>query len=247
MTYAHVLMSAALLASTAFAQPALAQASQPVEGSLTSDDQFEADGRRYDDHRLRLDAGARYRIAVGSSDFDTLIRVYGPAGGAPLAEDDDGGGGSNSSLLFSPRESGEYRLRVTSYSGENLGDYTGSVRTLAPLAPPVTRPTSSASLKVDTFAGQLVDDDGEPGVADFQVRVNAGQAIWASAESDDFDTVLLAFRAGELDGEPMARNDDAGGTNSLLRFTPDESGDYILRVTAFRGESGGAFTLQVAR
>lgn len=248
MNHAHVLKGAALLCAAGLAQPLWAQAVQQVQGTLARSDPSEADGRPYDDHRLRLEAGTRYRISVSSSDFDTLIRLYGPGGGGALAEDDDGGEGSNSSLVFSARERGEYRLRVTGYNSDSLGAYSGSVRALAPLKPPVTRPSGSGSMNVDVFTGRLEEDtDGEPGVADFLVRIDSGQTIWAGAKSADFDTVLKLYRAGELDDEPIVSNDDAGGSDSLLQFTPDYGGEYILRVTSFNGGSGGAFTLQVAR
>lgn len=248
MNYVHAFKGAALLCAAGLAQPLWAQAVQQVDGTLARSDSSEADGRLYDDHRVRLDAGTRYRISVGSSDFDTLIRVYGPDGGAPLAQDDDGGEDSNSSLVFLPGESGEYRLRVTGFNSDSLGAYSGSVRALSPLKPPVTRPSGSGSMNVDVFTGTLEEDaDGEPGVADFLVRIDPGQTIWAGARSADFDTVLNVYRAGEADGQPIASNDDAGGTDSLLQFTPDDGGEYILRVTSFSGGSGGAFTLQVAR
>ena len=97
------------------AAPAVAQATWPVSGELTDGDS-QNDERRYDDHPVHLESGQRYRISVNSDAFDPLARLYREGQVEPVAENDDGEGGLNSLIVYSPAETGEFRLRVTSFS-----------------------------------------------------------------------------------------------------------------------------------
>ena len=56
--------------------------------------------------------------------------------------------------------------------------------------------------------------------------------------------MLQLLRPGST--EPLAQNDDAGGTlNSRLAFTPDRSGEYLIRVHGFSPEARGPYTVRV--
>lgn len=65
-----------------------------------------------------------------------------------------------------------------------------------------------------------------------------------SPEEGGFDTVVRLLRPGST--EPLAENDDAGGTlNSRLAFTPERSGEYLIRVHGFSPEGRGPYTIRV--
>lgn len=256
------LSAAALAASFA---PASAQPSpEPfwsVEGRLEDGDRVEADtsadptedpdetqegaeGHRYDEHQFYLDAGRRYRISAASDDFDTLIRLYRAGEDEPIAENDDFEG-LNSRIAYSPAESGDYVLRILSFSESGRGAYTASVEPLPPLPPPVSgRPTSTSRLRWRIWQGELTDADQERDgrrFDDYLVTMGAGQTHLISVESDAFDPMVWVLRASEREGEPLDLDDDAGpGFNALLGFQADEAGDYIVRVTSYgEGEAGG--------
>ncbi len=93
--------------------------------------------------------------------------------------------------------------------------------------------------------------DGE-GVAfeRWTVRAQAGQALQVSmAESggSGLDTYLILGRMQGGEFVEIDRNDDSGGTfNSMLRFTPDATGDYEIRARSFGSGQLGAYDLVVS-
>jgi hypothetical protein len=93
--------------------------------------------------------------------------------------------------------------------------------------------------------GALTDSDSvgeEQGrYDDHALQLTAGQRYRISVDSEAFDPVASLLRAGQA--EPVAMNDDAGGTlNSRINYTPSESGAFTLRVRAFSADGRGAYT-----
>lgn len=96
--------------------------------------------------------------------------------------------------------------------------------------------------------GTLTDSDsrGEEDrrYDDHVVRLQAGQRYRISLDSDDFDPVLKIYRS--TSEEPLAENDDGGESlNSRLSFTPEVSGDYVLRATSYGTDGRGAYAARV--
>jgi hypothetical protein len=91
--------------------------------------------------------------------------------------------------------------------------------------------------------GRLDDSDSQDAdehrYDDYSLRLEAGRRYHISAASDEFDTYLRLFRAG--DPEPIAENDDFEGLNSRIAYTPEETGDYVLRVSAYAPDGRGAY------
>jgi hypothetical protein len=92
------------------------------------------------------------------------------------------------------------------------------------------------------------DRDGDHRLYDIHaVLLSSGTRYRVSVESPQeggFDTVLQLLRPGST--EPIAENDDAGGTlNSRLAFTPERSGEYLIRVYGFSPEGRGLYTVRV--
>jgi hypothetical protein len=92
------------------------------------------------------------------------------------------------------------------------------------------------------------DQDAEHRLYDINpVLLTAGTRYRVTVDSPQeggFDTVLQLLRPGST--EPLAENDDAGGTlNSRLAFTPDRSGEYLIRVHGFSAEARGPYTARV--
>ncbi|MGB0560313.1 MAG: PPC domain-containing protein [Spirulinaceae cyanobacterium] len=98
--------------------------------------------------------------------------------------------------------------------------------------------------------GTLTEEDipnGEGGFfRDYEVELREGDSVAIDLVSNEFDPIVALIKP---DGTPMGNNDDSpeGTTNSLLFLRIKETGDYIVRVSAFGETGGGAFTLTVTR
>jgi hypothetical protein len=231
----------ASIAALAMAAPASAQIPWSASGELTDSDSQGPESRRYDSHRLTLEAGQRYRISVNSEAFDPLAELYRPGTAEPVTRDDDSGPGLNAMIGYTPRESGEFELRVTSFSGGGRGAYTAS----AAIRPPVPAPQRSSG----AGEGRIDDNDAAGEEEDnrydeYAVRLEAGRRYRISVDSSDFDPVARLYAPAR--GEPVAQNDDSDGLNPRISYAPRESGDYILRVAAFSDEGRGAYRYRVA-
>lgn len=248
------LASAATAAAIIMAAPAAAQPGSEVlraQGSLGADDAQDSDQQRYDEHRLRLEAGTRYRIGAESDAFDTFIELYRAGESEPVAMDDDGGEELNSRLIYAPQESAEYILRVRAFSGEGEGDYVAYAELLPPLPPPNSQPADvTADLRWNLWEGELTADDPERDGAyfdDYLVPMRAGEVRYISIESAEFDPVLWVLRADAREGEPIDIDDDSGPwLHALLGFSPEDDGDHLVRVTAYGTGNTGRYRLRVS-
>ncbi|MEQ1618268.1 MAG: PPC domain-containing protein [Terricaulis sp.] len=130
------------------------------------------------------------------------------------------------------------------------------------VTPPVTPPpvvvarsaaprrlTVGQSVTSALSAETAVDSEGVA-FERWTVRAQAGQALQVSmAESSDsgLDTYIVLGRMQGGEFVEIDRNDDSGGTfNSMLRFTPDATGDYEIRARSFGSGQFGAYDLVVS-
>jgi len=243
-----VTISLAALAVALAALPAAAQ-DWSAFGELQDGDAQGEEGRRYDDHPIRLEAGRRYRLSVTSEAFDPMARLL--RRGETVAENDDYGESLNSRISYTPAESGDYVLRVTGFAGDARGAYSASVAPLPPLPAPVSaRPASTQSTVWNVWQGALAaadpDRDGRH-YDDYLVRFAAGQVRLIAVDAD-IDTMVQILRPADREGAALDEDDDSGpGFNPLLGFAPDEAGDYIVRVTSFEADAVGAYRLRISR
>lgn len=252
----QLLIAASTAALIAVAGPAAAQ--QPVwsgGGALADSDPQMEEGRRYDEHRVQLQAGQRYRISVDSEAFDPVARLSRVGREEPVAENDDSAG-LNPRITYTASEGGDYVLRVYGYSPEGRGAYTARVETLPPPPPAITTPgtptpVSGTWLRWD---GTLTETDAareDRRYDDYVVRFEAGQSRYIIVDSAAFDTMVQVIALDGRENEPPAtlgEDDDNGpGLNSLLVFEAGEAGDYIIRVTSFGTNSTGAYRLWVSQ
>lgn len=224
------------LALALLAIPAAAQEPQRIAGELTDQDSVGDEQHRYDDHAIRLEAGQRYRLSVNSDAFDPVARLYRAGQDAPVAENDDSNDSLNSRIGYAPAQSGDYRLRVTAFSAEGRGAYTAEVAALPPLPPGATVPWSASG---------RIEEGGTDHYAEHVLRLEGGRRYVLTVEASDFDPVASLYRAGGDD--PIAQNDDSGGTlNSRISYAPAESGEYVLRVAPLSGDGHGTYRAAAA-
>lgn len=256
----------AALAALPLAAPATAQDVLNAQGELVDADS-RADDKPYDDHAVTLNAGSRYRVRAQSEAFDTIVEVRRAGTAEPLAGNDDFEG-LNSQLNFTPDETGEYQIRVTTFSETGRGAYSASVEMLPPLpAPSQARPSGRERVRWQYWDGELSESDGDldgKRYDDYLVHFTAGQTHLIGAEAVDggaapaaeseeeggsgFDLIVQVFRPGEREGSPIEMDDDAGpGFDPLLGFRVDQEGDYVVRVTTFQPGYTGRYRLRIGR
>lgn len=246
-------------AATMIATPAMAQKAEKNEQQFPG--QLDNKSPKSDDHpyqvrTITLEAGKRYAFGAESDDFDPALRLsFADDNDETIAEDDDGGDGTSAYIEFAPARSGTYRLRVSSV-GDSKGAYLLKVRDLPPL-PALLRPTpvGSSTMVFKHYSGALTQTDGEirgRHVDDYVFRFEGGKQvlIFMDRDNEDIDPLLEVYSADNRHGnEPIASDDDGGeGLNAFLRFTPGESGDYIVRATSSNSERDiGSYRLRVGQ
>ncbi len=248
LIYSSVSMAAA--AALLHAAPALAQ-DDPLwsdTGTIVEESWVDADGHHFTDKEVVLQEGTRYRVSATSGDIDTILTVFAPRSEEVVGTNDDGPDGTDSVLTFTAPKTGPYRLRVAGYEPDQFGEYTLSIATAAPPTPPQPFTGRSETVVWTVRDGALDDSAGDDASADYLIRLEAGKPVSIRAESDDFDVVLSLFSADDRFGDPVASDDDSGGgTNAMLTFTPEETGDYVIHLGTYEGTGTGAYTISVQK
>ena len=78
-------------------------------------------------HEFKFEAGKTYTLDLASEDFDSYLRVENDDKGK-IAEDDDGAGNLNSRIVYTPANSGTYRIVVTTCDPGQSGVYRLTIR-----------------------------------------------------------------------------------------------------------------------
>jgi len=239
---------AALLATTSASAQVTAARPWAVEGAIEDNDR-QADDRRYDEHRLRLEAGRRYRLTANSEAFDPTLKLYAPGSTEPAAENDDSGESLNSRILYVPENAGSYTLRVSSFAADGRGAYTLRAELLPPLPPATPIQLAPRTMTWTSVDGALTADDPEMSGThgdDYSLFLAEGDEVIIRADAA-FDTVVSLYQAADRDADPVASDDDGGGgLNSMLRYRADAAGEYVIRVTAL-GDGSGPYRLRIGQ
>jgi Bacterial pre-peptidase C-terminal domain len=105
-------------------------------------------------------------------------------------------------------------------------------------APLAAQPTWSGQGQLEDSDRQM--PDGGNRYDDHMLRLEAGQRYRIAVDSEAFDPVAQLRRSGQ--DEVLAQNDDSAGLNPRITFTPNASGDYVLRVYGYSPDGRGAYT-----
>jgi hypothetical protein len=246
---------AALLVAGSAAPVAAQQALPPIRvgqtisGTLVQADPKPAQRGRFKAYRFQAAAGRPYLITMRSDDFDAYLRVVRNVGGITdmIKENDDSGGETDARIRFQAATAGTYLVVAQALGEDETGDFTLQV-TEAP------RPTTTAPRPIGVgqpVTGRLAETDAVLDEDDsyydtYTLQGRPGQRLQIEMSSDSFDTYLNLGRM--QGGEFVSKStDDDGvgeGTNSRMRVTLDEGGEYVVRANSV-GSGVGPYTLVV--
>jgi hypothetical protein len=162
-------------------------------------------------------------------DTDEIITVYGSG---------------SSRIVFTPSNGINYGVRVTSYYGNQTGNYTLTSKKLPIL--------SAITGTVNVSDTRLNDTDTKyPGtdylIDEYQLTgLTTNETVYVGATSPDFNTYLEIVDASN--GSYLTYDYDSGdGTNSRLYFTPELGKKYLVRVGNYGTNGTGAYTLSTRK
>ncbi|HYW13595.1 MAG TPA: pre-peptidase C-terminal domain-containing protein [Longimicrobium sp.] len=258
------LLLGVLLAGAAV--PAAAQNSirpgQTVQGELASDDPLLDDDTHFDVWRFQGQAGHTYQVTLRSDDFDAYLAVGSDGGGCDgCATDDDGAGGTDSRAEFRAPSDGTFEIRANSLSAGETGDYTLELEDLGegedegegeggePDASDVAAIPLESGPAVN---GELTESDAQAEDESFYdlyvYRGRAGEAVTISLSSEAFDAFLTVGQLVNGAFQVLDANDDGpAGTDSFLRMTLPEDGEYLVRANTLGAGETGAYTIRLTR
>ncbi len=95
---------------------------RPTSGGLSSGDALLVEGEYHDIFVFDANAGEDIEIDLQSSEFDTYLVVESPSGQS-FENDDFNGSTAQSIVRLTARETGRYRVMVTSYAARETGQY----------------------------------------------------------------------------------------------------------------------------
>jgi hypothetical protein len=215
------------------------------DGLLEPGDEIGGDGPFQDRWTIDARAGARLRVELRSTDFDSYLVVLGPDGQV-VGSDDDGLENRDAAVSLRITAAGGYTVLATSF-GENpsIGAYRIS---LSEETGTFADPGAAAPIAVgETKEGRLESGDlsGSRGLEDqWTFTGRAGQMVRIDALSTAFDPyAVLRFGQTTLDS-----NDDGGdGNNARIMTVLPNNGTYTVVVSAYsENRTGGRYTVALA-
>lgn len=229
---------------------------------------------RFQAYRFTGRANERVVITMESRDTDPYVYLAAVDGDAVriAGTDDDGGTGVNSRLVATLPITGEYLVVATAYAPGDTARAARYTIKLAPcddacaaesveessgtsdqatsrliLAAPRRPIQPGVPVRSALAAGDSSLSDGSYFHA-YTLEATVGSVLRASMESSAFDTFLCLYR---VEGDSLVRvasDDDSGeDTNSLIEWTVDTTGSYILVANALARDSSGGYSLVVSQ
>lgn len=254
MQYVAAAACAVLAAMPAHAQRAgtaqqrTIRVGQTVNATLAQADPRMSERGRFQVYSFTARKGQRVVATMRSKDFDAYLTVARMVSGITdaLETDDDRGGETDARVRFEVPDDGTYLLVAQSLSEDGTGAYT-----LALEAAP--EPTTAAPRPIrvgQSVSGRLTDTDAllddDSWYDTWTLTATKGQRLQIEMSADSFDTFLHFGKMENGEFQSSTTDDDgAGGTNSRVRVTIPEDGEYVIRANSVKAGESGAYTLAV--
>lgn len=223
---------------------------QTLQGTLAQGAPTGLERGRFNAYRFDATEGQQLIATMESEAFDTYLtvgRLHGPVMEVVDSDDDSGEEGTNSRMRFTVPATGAYVLIAQSFDEDGMGAYTVSMAAAPAPTTGQTLPIAvGASATGEIAETDAVSDEDDTFYDAYTFTGRAGQRVRVTMESDAFDTFLRLGRMVEGSFEELESDDDGAGegTNSLLRATLPDDGEYVIRASPL-GDGTGAYTLRL--
>ncbi|HET7464794.1 MAG TPA: PPC domain-containing protein [Longimicrobium sp.] len=242
---------ALLAAPTAQAQRQAAQRQirpgQTINATLTESDPRTTERGRFHVYTFAARSGQTLVATMRSKDFDTYLTVGRVVSGITdaMKTDDDRGGGTDSRIRFVVPQDGNYLLVAQSLSEDGKGAYTLQLENAPAPATATARPIRVGQTVTGALAATDAVEDDDSYYDTYTITARKGQRLQIDMTSE-FDAFL---NFGKMDGGDFTsiRTDDdgGGGTNSRLRITIPDDGEYVIHANSVGPGVTGPYTLTV--
>jgi hypothetical protein len=181
--------------------------------------------------QVKLKGGKRYRIAMSSSQVDSVLMVK-DAADKQLAWDDDGGGGLNALIMFDPPKDDTYLIHALSLKGTGAFNLLIREAVVHEVGTGLTLKGMLGKAKAPQFAYNVKFVAGTTYVIDM-----------VSPNQDALDPYLLLH---DPSGKKIAEDDDGGdGLNARIVYRAERTGTYRIVCTSFERSGAGPYVLTV--
>jgi hypothetical protein len=244
---------AAPASATAQQGPTPIRVGQTVNGRLTAASPRLTEKGAFRVYRFDGRKGQKLIATMRSADFDTYLTVARTVSGITdaIASDDDHGGGekgTDSRVRFTVPADGSYLLVAQALDTTGTGAYTLALETAPTPTTAVAQPIRIGQTVNGTLAetdAVLEDDDTYYDTYTLSLQRGQRVAIEMRADSNGIDPFLNVGRMAGGEFSSIKTDDDgAGGLNSRVVLTADETGEYVIRANEV-GAKTGPYTLSV--
>jgi pre-peptidase len=182
-------------------------------------------------------------LVSDDKDFDPYLRLL-DRNGKELAEDDDSGGDLNSRIIYSPTQTGEHDVVVTTFDGQ-VGKFSLKVTEYTLKGEAKARNVGDNGLNItDSIAQNNTSRLGKLARV-YSINVKAGQTYTIDLISQDIDPYLYLFNGNS---KLLAQDDDSGGDlNSRIVIRATQDGVFHIVATSLGGDETGEFNLRVRK
>ncbi|HET7232276.1 MAG TPA: PPC domain-containing protein [Longimicrobium sp.] len=226
---------------------------QTINATLTDSDPRTTERGRFHVYTFQARAGQTLVATMRSKDFDTFLTVGRVVSGITdaMKTDDDRGGGTDSRIRFSVPSDGSYLLVAQSLNEDGKGAYTMQLENAPVPTTAAARPIRVGQNLSGRLAATDAVEDDDSYYDSYTITAQKGQRLQIEMAADSFDTFL---NFGKMDGSEFTsiRTDDdggagaEGGTNSRLRITIPENGEYVIHANSVGAGATGPYTLTVS-
>ncbi|HEU4561237.1 MAG TPA: pre-peptidase C-terminal domain-containing protein [Longimicrobium sp.] len=219
---------------------------QTVNATLTDSDPRTTERGRFHVYTFQARRGQNLVATMRSKDFDAYLTIGRVVSGITdaMKTDDDRGGNTDARIRFSVPEDGSYLVVAQALTEEGRGAYTLQLENAPVATTAAARPITVGQPVTGTLAETDAVEDDDTYYDTYTFTAQRGQRFQIDMQGD-FDTFL---NFGKMDDGQFTsiRTDDDGageGTNSRLRVTITEPGEYVIRANSVGAGETGPYTL----
>ncbi len=191
---------------------------------------------------LPANVGDQILLRLGAETFNPRIDLYSPAGVLVKSGFNATGGGRDGELTFVTTNAGDHTVRVSSYYGNNFGNYALSVARMPGVVQ--VSPGDQGGPMTNGVQHAGVIDVGDLDLWTFEAV--AGDAIVARMGATGYNPQVRLFGPTGLlleTGSSVVN----GGRDAELTFRATNTGSYTLVANAYYGNGTGPYIVSLAK